>query len=81
MLAEVEAGGLVRSGPAGPELRPGCLHCSPDAGTDSGSVQREEERDRERQTGGGGAPSLCVLVPKRRGFDMEGMTLINLIDN
>lgn len=45
MLAGVEAGGLVRSGPAGPELRPGCLHCSPDTGTDSGAVQREKERE------------------------------------
>jgi len=46
VLAEVEAGGLVRSGLAGPELRPGCLHCSPDPGTDSGSVQRERQTDR-----------------------------------
>lgn len=81
MLAEVEAGGLVRSGPAGPELRPGCLHCSPDAGTDSGSVQREEERDRERQKRGRGDTSLFMLDTKSRRFDMEGMTLINLIDN
>lgn len=66
MLAEVEAGGLVRSGPAGPELRPGCLHCSPDTGTDSGSVQREEERDRETETGRDA--SLFMLDTKSRRF-------------
>lgn len=62
MLAEVEAGGLVRSGPAGPELRPGCLHCSPDTGTDSGSVQRARETERET------VPSLLVLDMKTRRF-------------
>lgn len=37
MLAEAEVGGPCA---VWPELKPGCLHCSPDTGTDSGSVQR-----------------------------------------
>lgn len=51
MLAEVEGWrGLVRSGPAGPERRPGCLHCSPDSGTYSGTeTVKEVQVKREKQ--------------------------------
>lgn len=58
-------GAFVRSGPAGPELRPGCLHCSPDPGTDSGSVQRDRDKRRD-----------CLLTVS--AFDKEEVGLINL---
>lgn len=42
MLVKLEAGGL-QSELLCPELKLGCLHCSLDTGTDSGSVHKERE--------------------------------------